>query len=135
MKSNDTSQPNADLQRPMRDLLLLMPHMQARMVGNHWVIDWASAEGHLLLQISTNAEIALKTIQQGTAVIGRLLAHASPEIGCGEFSASEIEALGWLINEANDFSSVAFSIVVACNRYNADYLPPEVPKPIPPARP
>lgn len=132
---NTQHRSDVDFQRPMRDLLLLMPHMQARQVEHEFVIDWASAEAQLLRQISSNAEVSMKTIQRGTAVIGQLLANSSPEIGLGEYSSDAIADLGWLIQEINDFSAIAYAFIVACNRYGEDYAPLEPPKRIPLARP
>lgn len=122
-------------QRPLRDLILLLPHMQARGIGSgEFQIDWGSAEPALLHQISTNADITMRTVNRGVAAIGRLMVAISPEIGTGEIPADNIEALGWLLAEIADLAATAHQIAAACNRYTSDYAP-ETPKYIPTARP
>lgn len=121
--------------RPLRDLILLLPHMQARGIGRgEFQIDWASAEPALLRQISTNADITMRTVNRGVAAIGRLIVAISPEVGTGEISADNIEALGWLIAEISDLAATAHQIAAACNRYTSDYAP-DKPTYIPTARP
>lgn len=128
---HDSDSTDAEARRPLRDLILLLPHLQVRTGCN---IDYASAEPALLLQISTNCEIAMRTIHRGTAAIGRLMVQISPEVGTGELPADYIEALGWLISEISDVAAVAHSISASCQRYTADYVP-GTPKVIPNARP
>ena len=121
--------------RPLRDLILLLPHMQARGIGRgEFQIDWASAEPALLRQISTNADITMRTVNRGVAAIGRLIVAISPEVGTGEIPADNIEALGWLLAEISDLAATAHQIAAACNRYTSDYAP-DTPKYIPTARP
>jgi hypothetical protein len=121
--------------RPLRDLVLLLPHMQARGIGRgEFQIDWASAEPALLRQISTNADITMRTVNRGVAAIGRLIVAISPEVGTGEIPADNIEALGWLLAEISDLAATAHQIAAACNRYTSDYAP-DKPTYIPTARP
>lgn len=121
--------------RPLRDLVLLLPHMQARGIGRgEFQIDWASAEPALLRQISTNADITMRTVNRGVAAIGRLIVAISPEVGTGEIPADNIEALGWLLAEISDLAATAHQIAAACNRYTSDYAP-DTPTYIPTARP
>ena len=117
--------------RPLRDLLLLMPHLQVRTEYN---IDYESCESALLYQIGTNADITMRTVHRGIAAIGRLLVYTSPEIGTGEFSADSTEALGELLAELGDLAATAHAIATSCQRFNSDYSP-ETPKHIPNARP
>lgn len=121
----------SDARRPLRDLVLLLPHLQVRPGLN---VDYESAEPAMLFQIGTNAEITMRTIHRGTAAIGRLLVHVSPELGTGEISADSVEALGWLICEISDLAAVAHCIATSCRRYTADYSP-ETPKTVPNTRP
>lgn len=109
--------------RPLRDLILLLPHMQARSVGGEFHIDWESAEPQLLMQIGSNAEITMRTVNRGMSAIGRLLVAASPEVGLGEISADCIESLGWVLGELGDLGCTAHVILSACQRYTADYEP------------
>ena len=37
--------------RPLRDMILLLPHINARQVGSEFVLDWESAEPDLVRQI------------------------------------------------------------------------------------
>jgi hypothetical protein len=120
----------AEISRPLRDLLLLMPHLQVRTEN----IDYESAEPALLHQIGTNAEMTIRTIHRGTAAIGRLLVAVSPEVGTGELPADCLEALGWLLAEMGDLAATCHSIAASCQRYTADYSP-RTPKHIPNARP
>lgn len=122
-------------QRPLRDLILLLPHMQARGIGSgEFQIDWASAEPALLHQIFTSADITMRTVNRGVAAIGRLMVAISPEVGTGELPADDMEALGWLLSEISDLAAVAHQMAAACNRYISDYAP-ETPDYIPTARP
>lgn len=110
-------------QRPLRDLILLLPHMQARKVGSEWHIAWQSAAPELLLQIGRNAEVTQRTVNRGVAAIGRLLVGVSPEVGLGEISADCVESLGWLLAELGDLGCTANEILTACQRYTSDYAP------------
>ena len=121
----------AEVRRPLRDLILLLPHLQVR-TGNN--LDYESAEPALLQQIETNADITMRTVHRGTAAIGKLLVYVSPEIGTGEFSADSMESLGWLLAELGDLAATAHSIAASCQRYNSDYSP-GTPKVIPNVRP
>lgn len=121
--------------RPLRDLLLLLPHMQARKVGDEYQIAWQCAAPELLLQIGRNAEITQRTVNRGVAAIGRLLVGVSPEVGLGEIDANSIESLGWLIGELGDLGSTATEIQNACQRYTSDYAPEEPLEFTPTARP
>ena len=116
--------------RPLRDLLLLMPHLH---VGDQGEIDY-NADPALLKQIAANADLSMRTLHRGIASIGRLLVAVSPEIGTGEFSADAMESVGWLLVELSDLAATAQCLSVACHRYTADYAP-ETPKYISPARP
>lgn len=122
-------------QRPLRDLVLLLPHMQARRVGGEFHIDWQSAAPELLIQIGRNAEITQRTVNRGVAAIGRLLVGVSPEVGLGEISADCIESLGWLLGELGDLGCTANEILTACQRYTSDYSPDEPLEFTPTARP
>ena len=110
-------------QRPLRDLILLLPHMQARKVGAEWHIDWQSAAPELLLQIGRNAEVTQRTVNRGVAAIGRLLVGVSPECGLGEIDSGCFESLGWLLAELGDLGCTATEILTACQRYTSDYAP------------
>jgi len=121
----------AEDHRPLRDLLLLMPHLQVR---TEYHIDYQSCESALLYQLGTNADITMRTVHRGIAAIGRLLVFTSPEVGTGEFSADSTEALGFLISELGDLAATAHAIAASCQRFNADYAP-GTPKHIPNARP
>ena len=106
--------------RPLRDLLLLMPLLP---VSDRGEIDYNAAEPALLTQIGSNADLSLRTLYRGTAAIGRLLVAVSPEIGTGEFSADAMESIGWLLAEIGDLAATAQCLSVACHRYTADYVP------------
>ena len=80
-------------ERPMRDLLLLMPHLPIR---GKSAIDYEAANADLLVDIARHAETTLRTVHMGTSAIGELLVYVSPEIGTGEFPANTIEAL-WVV--------------------------------------
>lgn len=129
-KQIDADQAKAEL-RPLRDLLLLMPHLQVRTEYN---IDYQSCESVLLYQIGTNADITMRTVHRGSAAIGRLLVYTSPEIGTGEFSSDSMEALGEVLAELGDLAATAHAIAASCQRFNSDYSP-GTPKHIPNARP
>lgn len=129
-KQIDAEPDATEFGRPLRDLLLLMPHLQVRTEN----IDYESAEPALLHQIGTNAEIAMRTINRGTAAIGRLLVAVSPEVGTGELPADCMEAIGWLLAEMGDLAATCHSIAASCQRCNADYNP-RTSKHIPNARP
>jgi hypothetical protein len=129
-KQIDADQATAEL-RPLRDLLLLMPHLQVRTEYN---IDYESCESALLYQIGSNADTTMRTIHRGIAAIGKLLVYTSPEVGTDEFSADSTEALGFLIAELGDLAATAHIIATSCQRFNADYSP-GTPKHIPNARP
>lgn len=121
----------SEVRRPLRDLMLSLPHLQVRTEFN---IDYESAEPALLDQIGTNADITMRTIHRGTAAIGRLLVAVSPEVGTGELPADCMEALGWLLAEMGDLAATAHSLSAGCQRYLSDYAP-RTPKHIPTARP
>ena len=106
--------------RPLRDLLLLMPLLP---VSDRGEIDYNAASPALLMQLGANADLSMQTIQRGTAAIGRLLVAVSPEIGTGEFSADAMESIGWLLAEIGDLAATAQCLSVACHRYTADYAP------------
>ena len=106
--------------RPLRDLLLLMPLLP---VSDRGEIDYNAAEPALLTQIGSNADLSMRTLYRGTAAIGRLLVAVSPEIGTGEFSADAMESIGWLLAEIGDLALTAQCLSVACHRYTADYVP------------
>ncbi len=122
-------------QRPLRDLILLLPHMQARRVGGEFHIDWQSAAPELLIQVGRNAEITQRTVNRGVAAIGRLLVGVSPEVSLGEISGDCVESLGWLLGELGDLGSTATEILTACQRYTSDYSPDEPLEFTPSARP
>lgn len=117
--------------RPLRDLLLLMPLLPVNDRGD---IDYNAAAPELLNQIGANADLSMRTLHRGTAAIGRLLVAVSPEIGTGEFSAGAMESIGWLLAEIGDLAATAQCLSVACHRYTADYAP-ATPKYITPTRP
>lgn len=117
--------------RPMRDLLLLMPHLPVREKSE---IDYASADPDLLVDIARHADTTLRTVHLGTAAIGELLVSVSPEVGTGEFPANTIEAIGWLLAELGDLAATAHHLVAGCQRYTSDYAPRRA-KHILPARP
>ena len=106
--------------RPLRDLLLLMPLLP---VSDRNDIDYNAADPALLKQIAANADLSMRTLHRGTAAIGRLLVAVSPEIGTGEFSANAMESVGWLLSEIADLAATAQCLSVACHRYTADYAP------------
>ena len=106
--------------RPLRDLLLLMPLLP---VSDRGEIDYNAAEPALLTQIGSNADLSMRTLYRGTAAIGRLLVAVSPEIGTGEFSADAMESIGWLLAEIGDLAATAQCLSVACHRYTDDYVP------------
>ena len=130
-KQIDAGPGAAEIGRHLRDMLLLMPHLQVR---TDFSIDYESAEPALLHQIGTNADITMRTIHRGTAAIGRLLVAVSPEVGTGEVPADCMEAVGWLLAEMGDLAATCHSIVASCQRYTADYNP-RTAKHIPNARP
>lgn len=130
-KQIDAEIGDMEVRRPLRDLLLLMPHLQVRMGFD---IDYESAEPALLHQIGTNADITMRTVHRGTAAIGRLLVAVSPEGGTGALPADRMEALGWLLAEMGDLAATCHSITASCQRYTTDY-DPNTPKHIPNARP
>lgn len=120
--------------RPLRDMILLLPHINARRVDSEFVLDWGSADPALVRQIGRNAEVTMRTVNRGLAAIGRLMVNVSPEMALGEIPADTIEAIGWLISEVSDAGATAHAIYAACQRYTADYNPP-VPKHFPTAKP
>lgn len=120
-----------EMRRPLRDLILLMPHLQVRSEFN---IDYESAEPALLHQIGANATVTLRTIHRGTSAIGRLLVAVSPEVGTGELPADCMEAIGWLLTEMGDLATTAHAIATSCQRHTVDYSPRTL-KTIPNARP
>ena len=117
--------------RPLRDLLLLMPLVP---VSDRGEIDYNAASPALLKQLGANADLSMRTLHRGTAAIGRLLVAVSPEIGTGEFSADAMESVGWLLSEIADLGATAQCLSVACHRYTADY-DPATQKYITPTRP
>lgn len=117
--------------RPLRDLLLLLPLLPIRDGGE---IDYAAADPALLYQIGIQADITMRTVHRGITAIGRLMVYVSPEIGAGEFSANAMESLGWLLAELGDLATTAQCLASASHRYSADYAP-KTQKPITPARP
>ncbi len=120
--------------RPLRDMILLLPHINARQVGSEFVLDWESAEPALVRQIGRNAEITMRTVNRGLSAIGRLMVNISPEMALGEIPADTIEAIGWLISEVSDAGATAHAIYASCQRYTADYSPP-APKHFPTTKP
>ena len=117
--------------RPLRDLLLLMPLLTVNDRGD---LDYDASCPGLLKQVAANADLSMRTLHRGTAAIGRLLVAVSPEIGTGEFSADAMESVGWLLAEIGDLAATAQCLSVACHRYTADYAP-ETPKHFTPSRP
>jgi len=117
--------------RPIRDLLLLLPHLT---VTANSGIDYAAADPALLAQLACHSETAMRTIHLGMAAMGQLIARSAPEMECGEISGDAVEALGWLMAELGEFAAVAHCIAVACRRHTADYEP-RTSKTIPNARP
>ena len=95
--SNDSngSFVDAGSDRPLRDLLLLMPLLT---VSDRGDLDYDASNPGLLKQVAANADLSMRTLHRGTAAIGRLLVAVSPEIGTGEFSADAMESVGWLIS-------------------------------------
>ncbi|MBK7646687.1 MAG: hypothetical protein IPJ12_05885 [Betaproteobacteria bacterium] len=118
-------------ERPMRDLMLLMPHLPIR---DKCEIDYEAADADLLVDIARHAETTLRTVHLGTSAIGELLVYASPEIGTGEFPANTIEAIGWLLADLGDLAATAHLLMAGCQHYTSDYAPRKA-KHIPPARP
>ena len=106
--------------RPIRDLLLLLPHLS---VTAKLDIDYAAADPALLVQLADNAETAMLTIHLGMSAMGQLLARSAPEVECGELSGDAVEALGWLMSELGELAAVSHCIAVACRRHTADYAP------------
>ncbi len=106
--------------RPIRDLLLQLPHLT---VTSEFEIDYAAANPALLLQLASSGDIAMRTIHQGLAAVGLLIAHSAPEMETREISGDAIEAIGWLIGELGEFAGVVHSIVAACRRSIVDYVP------------
>ena len=110
--------------RPLRDMILLLPHINARKVGSEFHLDWESAEPELLVALHRNAEITMRTCSRGVSAIGRLMVNISPELSLGEIPSDTVEALGWLLGEIGDLSCVCHAVYAACQRYTADYSPP-----------
>jgi len=120
--------------RPLRDMILLLPHIDARAVGSEFVLDWASAEPALLAALYRNSEITMRTVNRGVSAIGRLMVNVSPEIALGEFSADFIADIGWTLGELGDLACVSHQVMVACQRHISDYSPP-APKHFPTTKP
>ncbi|HQR42657.1 MAG TPA: hypothetical protein PLX97_08230, partial [Gemmatales bacterium] len=85
MSEEQTERKVTKTERPMRDLLLLMPLLPIR---NACEIDYEAADADLLVEIARHAETTMRTVHLGTSAIGELLVHSSPEIGTGEFPAN-----------------------------------------------
>jgi hypothetical protein len=120
-----------EVERPLRDLLLLMPHLQVRTAS---IIDYQSAEPALVHQVGINANVTMRIVHRGTAAIGRLLVAVYREGGNGPLPADCVQALGVLLAEMGDLADTCHSIAASCQRYTADYNP-RTPKVIPNARP
>lgn len=131
MSDEQTERKVTNTERPIRDLLLLMPHLPIR---NSCKIEYEAADADLLVDIARHAETTLRTVHLGTSAIGELLVYASPEIGTGEFPANTIEAIGWLLADLGDLAATAHLLMAGCQHYISDYAPLRV-KHIPPARP
>lgn len=133
-KEVDSAMAEREPLRPLRDMILLLPHINARQVGSEFVLDWESAEPDLVRQIGRNADITMRTVYRGLSAIGRLMVNISPEMALGEIPADTIEAIGWLISEVSDVGATAHVIYAACQRHTADYAPPS-PKHFPTTKP
>lgn len=120
-----------NVERPICDLLLLMPFLPIR---DKCEIDYEAADADLLVDIARHAETILRTVHKGTSAIGELLVYVSPEIGTGEFPANTIEAIGWLLADLGDLAATAHLLIAGCQHYTSDYVPRRA-KHIPPARP
>lgn len=131
MSDEQTERKVTNTERPIRDLLLLMPHLPIR---NSCEIEYEAADADLLVDIARHAETTLRTVHLGTSAIGELLVYASPEIGTGEFPANTIEAIGWLLADLGDLAATAHLLMAGCEHCISDYAPLRV-KHIPPARP
>ena len=121
--------------RPLRDMILLLPHINARKVGSEFHLDWESAAPELLTQLARVAEITQRTVNRGVSAIGRLLVAVSPECGLGEIPSDYVESIGWILAELGDLGCTSTDILTACQRYTSDYSPSPPPKRIPTARP
>jgi len=119
------------LTRPLRDLLLQLPHLT---LTAELDIDYSAAEPALLAQLADNAEIVMRISHMGISAMGMLLAHSAPEIEVREIPGDAVEAVGWLMAELGEFAAIAQCIAVACRRHTADYAP-RTAKHIPNARP
>jgi hypothetical protein len=105
--------------RPMRELLLQLPMLPTTPECR---ISYEAADSALLVQLAENAETVMSTINLGLSAVGKILAHASPEVG-SEISGYTIEALGWHIAESPDAAAALLSLAHACRHYTADYSP------------
>jgi len=130
----DTAMADREPLRPLRDLILLLPHINARAVGSEFHLDWGSAEPALLLALQRSSETTMRTVNRGVSAVGRLLVNASPEMALGEYSADAIADIGWLLGELGDLACVCHQVMSACQRYTTDYSPP-APKHFPTTKP
>lgn len=130
----DVGSADSEPLRPLRDMILLLPHINARAVGTEFHLDWESAEPALLKSLLRSSETTMRTINRGVSAVGRLLVNVSPEIALGEFSADSIADLGWLLGELGDLACVSHQVMSACQRYTVDYSPP-APKHFPTTKP
>ena len=127
----DATPSACDAQRPLRDLMLSLPHLQVRL---EFQLDYESAEPALLYQIATNADMTMRTIHRGTAAIGRLLFAVSTDVGRDGLPAEDVAAIGTLLAALGDLAATAHTLSAGCNRYISDYAP-KTPKHIPTVRP
>lgn len=125
---------NREPMRPLRDMILLLPHINARAVGSEFQLDWESAAPELLIALLRSSETTMRTVNRGVSAVGRLLVNVSPELSLGEYSADAVTDIGWLLAELGDLACVSHQIMSACQRYTTDYSPP-APKHFPTTKP
>jgi hypothetical protein len=105
----------------MRDILTRLPMLPLTASQE---VDFAAADGGLLVAIADDAEMLMGAVHLGVGAIGHLLAHSAVMIEDGSISADCIESLGFMIAEICDMAASCMVLAAHCRYHTADYVPP-----------
>lgn len=107
--------------RPMRELMRRLPMLP---MTTAYEIDFAAADGDVLVAIADDAERMMGAVHLGVGAIGHLLAHSAVMVEDGSIGADCIESLGFMIAEICDLAASCMVLAARCRYHTADYVLP-----------
>lgn len=100
-------------ERPLRDLLVLLPQLATDTNGR---LDLLASSPSLVSEIAQHAETCVKVINLGISALGNIIPYAAPEIEDGTVAMGAVEALGWLLAELPEVAVTCLALSAECRQ-------------------